>query len=265
MRFSIITCTYNSEKFLKENINSVKNQTFKDYEHIFIDGYSSDKTIKIIKKYQKENKNVKLFQFKPKGISDAMNKGIIKSEGEIIHILHSDDYYVDNNVLETVNQVFLENPKVKCVYGRVKFLEVITNKTIKITPRLKIFEKYNPLLFKIFDYIPHPSLFAMKKVYDESGLYDVNFRISMDNDFLLRIIDKYKFAYTPKIISVFRVHDLSTSSSKSNLLKLRKKSYEEHVLAIKKNLKGILKWFCLVDIIIVFGLKLLIAKFKTKN
>ena len=77
MKFSIITCTYNSEKFLKKNIESVKKQNFKDFEHIFIDGFSQGGTINIIKNYQTEfPQRVKLFQVEPKGISHAMNEGI---------------------------------------------------------------------------------------------------------------------------------------------------------------------------------------------
>jgi len=92
MKFSIITCTYNSEKYLQENINSVESQIFHNFEHVFIDGNSSDKTIEIIKKYQKKYPHtVKLLQCEPKGISNAMNHGINQSSGQYIIHLHSDD------------------------------------------------------------------------------------------------------------------------------------------------------------------------------
>lgn len=82
--FSIITCTYNSEKFLQENIDSVKSQTFKDYEHIFIDGYSTDDTNKIINKYILIDRRSKIFKYPPKGISNAFNLGIKKSLGKYL-------------------------------------------------------------------------------------------------------------------------------------------------------------------------------------
>jgi glycosyltransferase involved in cell wall biosynthesis len=76
--FSIITATLNSEKFLRDNIESVKKQTFQDFEHIFIDGFSNDATVEIIKEYQRERgeSKVKIFQYPPKGVTDAFNKGI---------------------------------------------------------------------------------------------------------------------------------------------------------------------------------------------
>jgi len=62
--FSIVTCTYNSERFVQRNIDSVRSQTFKNYEHIFIDGYSKDRTVQIIRDYLSKSKSkVKLFQF----------------------------------------------------------------------------------------------------------------------------------------------------------------------------------------------------------
>jgi glycosyltransferase involved in cell wall biosynthesis len=101
--FSIITCTHNSSLFLQKNIESLKKQNLRDFEHIFIDGFSTDRTVDIIKKYQAEYPNqVKLFQFKPEGISKAMNQGIKNSSGEYLLHLHSDDFLFDENVLEDV-------------------------------------------------------------------------------------------------------------------------------------------------------------------
>ena len=92
MKISIITATYNSEKFIKSNIESVNNQTYQNIEHIIIDNKSKDNTLSIAKK---NGKNLKIFSDNDKGIYDAFNKGINESSGEIISILNSDDFYTD--------------------------------------------------------------------------------------------------------------------------------------------------------------------------
>ena len=93
-KISVITVTKNSEKFLEENIDSLTNQTYKNFEHIIIDGQSTDKTVEMIKKnsdkisYWKSEQDINLY--------DAMNKGIRASTGDIIGILNSDDVYYPN-------------------------------------------------------------------------------------------------------------------------------------------------------------------------
>ena len=90
-KITIITVTKNSEKFIERNILSVINQSYKNYEHIIIDGNSSDKTMQIINKYK--GKLAKVISEDDEGLYEAMNKGIINATGEIIGILNSDDYF----------------------------------------------------------------------------------------------------------------------------------------------------------------------------
>ena len=102
--FSIIIATYNSEKTIKDCLNSIKKQSFKNYELVVIDNLSSDKTIKIVRNF-KFNK-VKIIIEKDNGIYDALNKGIKNSSGKVISILHSDDLYYNQNVLKTVYEKY---------------------------------------------------------------------------------------------------------------------------------------------------------------
>ena len=95
--FSIITCTYNSDNFVESNINSVIGQTYKNYEHLFIDGNSSDNTLDIISKYQsKYPQKVNLHSRAPQGISDAFNECIREAKGQYIIHLNSDDSFYNN-------------------------------------------------------------------------------------------------------------------------------------------------------------------------
>src|SRR5258705_5340519 len=97
---SIITIVYNGEKYIEDSIRSVINQSYKNIEYIIIDGGSSDNTVSIIKKYEKQI--AFWISEKDKGISDAFNKGIAKATGEIIGILNSDDWYERDTVAKAV-------------------------------------------------------------------------------------------------------------------------------------------------------------------
>src|SRR4030065_2258937 len=109
---SVVTCTYNSEKYLKKCLKSIESQTFINIEHIINDSFSTDNTVKIINEYIQKNKNkypIKFFQTKPKGIARALNDSWPKADGEIIHFLHSDDYYINKTSLERAHKIFVKN------------------------------------------------------------------------------------------------------------------------------------------------------------
>ena len=120
--FSIIIATYNSEQYIKQAINSILNQDFKNYEIIIIDGLSKDKTTEIIQKYIK---NITFFKSEPDtGIYDAWNKAISVAKGSWIYFLGSDDYLKDSDVLINVEKritdiEFNDNSKT-IIYGEVE-------------------------------------------------------------------------------------------------------------------------------------------------
>ena len=123
MKISIITATYNSEKTLKDTLESVLKQTYTDYEHIIIDGLSKDSTMEIVKEYEpKYNGKLRYISEKDSGIYDAMNKGIKMAEGEVIGLLNSDDIYAHENVLKEIAECFekencMRNLCRPCFYG----------------------------------------------------------------------------------------------------------------------------------------------------
>ena len=98
MKLTIITVCLNSEKTIADTINSVNSQTYKDIEHIFVDGGSKDKTIDILK--ANPNKKKKILIKKNSSIYEAMNEGIKKAQGSVIQILNSDDILNSNLIIE---------------------------------------------------------------------------------------------------------------------------------------------------------------------
>ena len=115
-KISVITVVKNNKKDIERNINSVLNQTYKNYEHIIIDGKSDDGTLDIIKKYQ--NKISYWVSQKDDGLYDAMNKGLDLAKGDIIGILNSDDIYYEK-ALEYVKQYFEKYENIDFLYGTV--------------------------------------------------------------------------------------------------------------------------------------------------
>ena len=121
MKFSIITVTLNSEKTLRDTLNSVFSQTYKNVEHIIVDGGSSDNTISILKKYP--NKKKKIFIKKKLGIYEFINFAIQKSSGRYICILNSDDIFQSNTIIEQLAKKVSKNNKIEIILGNVAYFD----------------------------------------------------------------------------------------------------------------------------------------------
>jgi glycosyltransferase involved in cell wall biosynthesis len=177
--FSIITVVLNGEKFLRETIESVKNQSFKDYEYIIIDGGSTDKTLDIIKEYS-EHIDFWISE-KDLGLYDAFNKGILMAKGKYIGIINSDDIYTIN-ALKIINQYFSNNLEIDFVFGSVK-------------KHWGILHGYRPkkIYYSWGFYSSHSTGFFIKKESaNKVGLYDLRYKYHADYDFFFRMIVKNK-------------------------------------------------------------------------
>jgi glycosyltransferase involved in cell wall biosynthesis len=126
MIVSIVTCTYNSEKTISQTLNSIRNQTSKNFELIIIDGGSTDKTLEILKNYSDIISLI--ISELDNGVYDAMNKGIMNSSGDIIGFLNSDDFYYHNKVIENIIAAFSER-QVEIYYSDM-------NIAVRVFPKL---------------------------------------------------------------------------------------------------------------------------------
>ena len=178
LKISVITVTKNSEKFLEENIDSMKNQTYKNFEHIIIDGKSTDKTVEIIKKHKDK---IDYWVSEPdKGLYDAMNKGIEVSTGDIIGILNSDDIYF-SDALKIVNHYFSEQENLDFLFGTVE--------------KHKLMHGYYPdkIKWTFGFYTTHSVGFFIKKSSQmKVGFYDTRYKYSADYDLFYKMIVKKK-------------------------------------------------------------------------
>jgi len=215
VKISIITVCFNSKKTIRDTIESVLSQDYHEIEHIIIDGLSTDETMHIVSEYQ--NKITKIISEPDQGIYDAMNKGVKLATGDVIGILNSDDFFEDSKVISNVVSHFNSEPEVSLVFGDVVFVDPLN--TQKIT-RFYGSNKFRPWKLRFGWMPPHPATFIKKSAYEKIGLYSLQYKISSDYEFFIRMLMVHKLAYIRinKVLVRMRAGGISTSGIKSSLL-----------------------------------------------
>ena len=191
MKISIITASYNSGKTIRHTVESVLRQTYPDFEYIVVDGGSTDNSIDIVKDYQ------------------------VAFKGDVVGILNSDDFYTDENVLQTVADNFM-NHSVDAVYGDIHFVhDADLGKCVRYySSRL-----FSPFWLR-FGFMPaHPSFYCKKEVYDKAGLYRLDYKIGSDYEMMVRLFKKHKIVakYIAKDFVTMRTGGASNSNARSRL------------------------------------------------
>ncbi len=196
-KISVITPTFNSESTILRTVQSVVSQGFNEIEYIVIDACSTDSTIEQISQYKEQ---VKLFSESDSGIFDGMNKGVELSQGQIIGIINSDDWYLSGS-LQTVWDAF-QNLDCDVLIGGV---DVYLNNN-QIESRIhNVNELENHM-------VSHPGVFIKRRVYEEIGGYSLTYRVASDYDFLLRVLKSgYKLSVIHKSLSAYSLGGYSDS------------------------------------------------------
>ncbi|MEO6490238.1 MAG: glycosyltransferase family 2 protein [Ferruginibacter sp.] len=226
MKVSLITVTYNSGIFLEECITSVIKQRHHNIEHIIVDGRSTDNTVDIIRKYEK---NISKWISEPdKGIYDAINKGIRMASGDIVGILNSDDILVEDDVIEDIVKTFQEN-EVDTVYGDLEYVSATdSNKIIRIWKG----RPYKKSRFR-YGWMPaHPTFYIKRALVEKYGYYENHYYTAADYELMARYLYKNNVTsyYLPKLIVKMRVG----GQSNRNLYQ-RLRANRRDFLAMKKN------------------------------
>lgn len=200
---SVITCTRNSEPWLAESITSVLKQRAVSVDYIFVDGGSSDSTLERIRSL---NRPYTLIENVQGGISEAMNAGIEAARGEIVAHLHSDDFYLHDDVLHTVAKAF-QQYHCRWLYGRT--VRCIDG---HLLPEGFVAPTFSPARLLRGNFIPHPATFMTRELIWRAGGFDTRLRYAMDYDLWLRLSHLATPIALPQPLAAFREHAGSLST-----------------------------------------------------
>ncbi|EKD80040.1 MAG: glycosyltransferase [uncultured bacterium] len=177
--FTIITPSYQQGNFIRQTIDSVLSQSYKDFEYWIIDGGSTDRTKYILTSY---GKRIHWVSEKDQGQAEAINKGLLKAKGDIVAWLNSDDFY-EPGTLQKVSDYFRANPQIDFIFGDMNFVDR-DGKNPQKCDYLSDFSL--PRLLK-YCYICQPSAFFRRSVIDGVGLLNAKYTYAFDYDYWLRI------------------------------------------------------------------------------
>lgn len=212
MSVSIITVCFNSEKTIRDTIESVLSQSYKEIEYIVIDGGSTDSTLAILEGYREKISH--LVSERDEGIYDAMNKGIALAQGDVVGMLNSDDVYFDENTVGIMMHK-LSSTGSDCVFAD---LLVVDRDNLKRVRRYYDSSRFTPKKFR-YGWMPaHPTFFVKKSIYNLVGNFSLDYKIASDYEMLVRLlwVKKISYAYLKKPIVRMRQGGASSSGLSRN-------------------------------------------------
>ena len=222
MKISIITVCYNSSASIQATLESVKNQNYKDIEHIIIDGNSTDNTLEICDRFPHISKIV---SEPDKGIYDAYNKGLRMVRGQVVGFINADDIFNYEHAVSTIVEAF--ETTFDCVFGNLDY----------INDHGKVLRKWRSGPYKkgAFQkgWMPaHPSFYCRTSVYEKLGFYDDSFKIAGDFELMLRFLERHNIRskFIPHTLVNMKVGGASNNSIKSKI-----KILQEEFRAFKQN------------------------------
>ena len=230
-KISIITISYNSETTIEKTIKSVLKQSYRPLEYVFVDGGSKDGTIEIIESYLPQLNNCGIetsFKSEPdKGISDAFNKGIERSTGDIIGIINSDDQLAENVIQKVADKI----GKCDVICGDCLWID--EENELKYIRKSKM--ELDKLKYEMV--LMHPTCFVRKSAYITWGGFDVSFKYVMDKELMARFYrNGAKFEYIPEVLAIMYAGGASDANTK--------KVFEEGIRVAECN--GVPKIFALI-------------------
>ena len=214
MKVSIITSCFNREATIGQAIESVLLQDYTNIEFIVIDGASKDNSLQVINQYKEK---ISVIVSEPdKGMYEGINKGLRLATGDIIGLLHSDDFFYNKHVISDIVNHFKET-NADFVYGDGLFVDY--NNTDRVI-RNWIGGNYSKWKVK-HGWLPlHPTCYIKRSTIEENGLYDETYKIAADSDFLFRYLYEanLKVSYLHQYIVRMRMGGLSTDSKKRKMM-----------------------------------------------
>lgn len=214
MKVSIVTVAYNSEATIADTLRSVAAQSYRDIEHIVIDGASRDGTLSIIDAHRSQL--AQAVSEPDRGIYDAMNKGLRLATGDVVGFLNSDDYYAHDTAIETIVRAFAQ-PGIDAVFADARFID--PDRPGKVIRRYSS-RRFHPGRIA-WGWMPaHPTLYLRRAVYERYGGYRTDFRIAGDFEFIARVFGHHdiRYRYLPEVLVTMRTGGISTSGLRGTML-----------------------------------------------
>jgi glycosyltransferase involved in cell wall biosynthesis len=181
VEISIVTVSFNAAETIKQTLDSINKQSFKNWEHIIIDGLSTDETSVIVGN-NSDPRRIFLSE-KDEGIYDAMNKGLYLAKGNYVIILNSDDRFANSNVLQNLYDIFVTK-NCDVIYSGIAFIDSAGKRLAKWIP-----EKFTKGSYVSGFHTPHPGFFVRRNLYEDLGQFDTNLKIAADFDLMLRFME----------------------------------------------------------------------------
>ncbi len=210
MKVSIITSCYNRESTIGHAIESVLFQSYENIEYVVVDGDSKDGSMNVINQYK--DRIAKVISEPDRGMYEGLNKGIRKATGDIVGLMHSDDFFYSNETVAHIVKKF-EETGADLVYGDGLFVDAVD---IGKVVRNWISGQYSKGKMKR-GWLPlHPTVYIRRECIERLGFYDESFKIAADSDFLVRYMfeGNLKVAYLNEYVVMMRMGGLSTNPEK---------------------------------------------------
>jgi glycosyltransferase involved in cell wall biosynthesis len=211
---SIITPSLNQGDFIEKTLLSVLSQEYPNLEYLVVDGGSSDKTLKILEKY---NQKIKWISERDRGQTDAINKGLKMTSGSIVGYLNADDLLAPGALWKTA-EIFSTHQDAMWLIGRCNIIDEydqVSRGSITSYKNLLLHVSSFPTLV-ITNYISQPATFWRRCLIDEFGLFDETLHYVMDYEYWLKLYSKYPPFLTPAYLASFRVHQHSKTTAKGH-------------------------------------------------
>lgn len=229
---SIVVPAYNAEKYIADTINSVLNQTYKDWELIIVDDGSKDNTASIVKQFCEKDPRIHYHYKANSGVSDTRNVGMNMAKGEYIALLDADDFFEKENLEEKIR--FLDNNEFDWVYSNMYNADENLN-ILNIDEGGNDVDILNSILSWKGQVVPGPcsNVIFSKKCYEDGVRFDSEFSTAADQDFTIQLAAKYKGKFINKPLWRYRI--LHNSMSK-NIAVMEKDHIGVYKKARKKEL-----------------------------
>ena len=240
MKISVITATYNSAATIRDTMESVLSQSHQDFEHIIVDGASTDKTLDIVHAFEPRYAGrIRILSEPDRGIYDAMTKGVALATGDVVGLLNSDDFFTSQDILSAVAEAMADET-CDAVYGDIHY---VNEEDLSKPVRYYSSKIFRPWLIRL-GFIPaHPSFYCRRSCYEalpptaHGRYFDTSFRVAADFDILLRLIfiQHIRTLYLPLDFVTMRTGGASSSGINSH-----RQIMSDHKKSLRQN--GV--WSC---------------------